>query len=770
MTLLRRVFNQIIYLIIPFIIFFSNLIFAQSQTEIPLNQNWNFQGQAVSGMLIDETVNIPHTWNTKDAQEGIPYFRGNGIYHKNFIADQKWQGKRIYIRFEGVNIISKTILNGKEIGVHKGGYAAFCYELTDFLKYGEENTLKVEVNNELNLEVIPLVGDFNNYGGIYRPVNLIITNPISISLLDFASPGVYLKQKNVTTESAELEVLTKITSNLKEQNQIRLDVNLFDAEGNLVANKNEEKEISDEELEIILPFTISNPHLWHGKKDPYLYKVQVNVMYKGEIIDSKTEPLGLRYFHIDANEGFFLNGEHISLRGVSRHQDRIDMGSAITDKEHQEDMDIMLEMGINALRLAHYQHAEKVYDLTDSAGLIVWAELPWVGSPGGFFPGSNGYEDTEEFKSNAIQQLHELIRQNFNHPSIVIWSIFNEIQNPEEAQPTEFIKTLNSIVKKEDPSRLSVGASMLNPEKNPNIHEHTDIIAWNKYFGWYYKEPNGMADFLDNAHAKFPEYKIGVSEYGAGGSIYQHSNELKRPNPMGSPHPEEWQSYYHEEHLKIFDERPFIWGTFLWNMFDFGSHFRREGDHSGINDKGMVTYDRKVKKDAFYLYKANLSEEPFVHITSSRFIFRKEENTSVKVYTNLSNVSVSVNGEFLPKKSPEKGIIVWENIKLKPGNNGIIAKAEKDGKVYLDDCTWVLESPYKGMNMMIKIMDLINYATQIALAGFSLVILIWFFGIRKLKKSQKFPKFLLWILVILILLGSTFILVFQFLMNQVMGS
>ncbi|WP_020528923.1 glycoside hydrolase family 2 protein [Flexithrix dorotheae] len=758
------------YLVAVFILIFANFIFAQPGSVIPINQNWNFQGQSVSGLLIDKTVDIPHTWNANDAQEGIAYYRGDGVYFKNFIAEENWQGMRIFLRFEGVNIISKTYLNEQEIGVHKGGYAAFCYELTDFLKYGEENTLKVEVNNEQNLEVIPLVGDFNNYGGIYRPVSLIITNPICISLLDYASPGVYLQQKKVSTEMAEIEVLTKISSKLQEAKQITLDVNILDAEGQIISNKKEEKEISEGESNITIPFTITNPHLWHGKKDPYMYKVQVDLLENGQVLDSRTEPLGLRFFNIDANQGFFLNGEHISLRGVSRHQDRINMGSAITDKEHQEDMDIMLEMGINALRLAHYQHAEKVYDLADSAGLIVWAELPWVGSPGGFFPGSNGYEDTEAFKSNAKQQLHELIRQNFNHPSIVMWSIFNEIQNPEEAQPTEFIKTLNAIVKEEDPSRLSVGASMLNPEKNPNIHEHTDAIAWNKYFGWYYNEPQAMAEFLDNTHAKFPDYKIGVSEYGAGGSIYQHTDELKRPNPMGSPHPEEWQSYYHEEHLKIFDERSYIWGTFLWNMFDFGSHFRREGDHFGINDKGMVTYDRKVKKDAFYLYKANLSEEPVLHITSSRYIFRKDENTSVKVYTNLPNVSVSVNGEFLPKKSPEKGIIIWENIKLQPGNNGIIAKAEKDGKVYLDDCVWLLESPYKGMNLFIKIMDLMNYALQIAMVGLFLAVFIWFFGIRKLNKSQKFSRFILWTFVILIFLCSVLVLGFQILMSQVMGS
>ena len=266
---------------------------------------------------------------------------------------------------------------------------------------------------------------------------------------------------------------------------------------------------------------------------------------------------------MDPNEGFFLNGEPIDLRGVSRHQDRQDKASAISDDDHREDMDLMLEMGINAIRLAHYQHAELIYDMADEAGLVVWAELPWVGAPGGFMSASNGYEPTEAFHSIARQQLLELIRQNFNHPSILMWSIFNEVQNPEGAEPVEFIKELNTLVKKEDPGRLSVGASMLTPQDHPEFHAITDAIAFNRYFGWYYKEPKDMGVFLDELHQEFPDYNIGISEYGAGGSILQHSDELKPPNPFGSPHPEEWQSYYHEENLKIFDERPFVWGTYV---------------------------------------------------------------------------------------------------------------------------------------------------------------------------------------------------------------
>lgn len=745
------------------------LALTAQRTTLPFNDEWNFRGQSVTGLEIDETVTLPHSWNKTDAQEGLVYYRGDGFYTKRFTAKPEWQGQRVFIHFEGANIRTKVVFNGRELGEHKGGYAAFCYELTNDLNFAGENTLEVTVNNEANLEIIPLVGDFNNYGGIYRPVQLIVTPPVCITPLDYASPGIYLKQRNVSKERAEVEVLTKISNAGEGEAAITYETTILDAAGAVVQSNADQHTLAIGENALSHDYTIENPHLWNGKKDPYLYQVRVELKQNGRTIDSKTEPLGLRFFRIDANEGFFLNGEPIDLRGVSRHQDRQGKASAISEADHREDMDLMLEMGINALRLAHYQHAELMYDLTDSAGVVVWAELPWVGAPGGFMSASNGYENTEAFHTVAKQQLYELIRQNFNHPSILMWSIFNEIQNPEGAEPTEFIRKLNNIVKTEDPSRLSVGASMLDPMEHPNIHDITDAIAWNRYFGWYYGEPADMGAFLDEIHTNFPEYKIGISEYGAGGSIYQHTDELKRPNPMGSPHPEEWQSYYHEENLKIFDERPYVWGTFLWNMFDFGSHFRKEGDHFGINDKGMVTYDRKTKKDAFFFYKANWSEEPVLHITSSRYLFREKPQTQVKVYTNLNDVTLTVNGETFPAQSPEKGIVVWEDIQLQTGNNGIIVQAKKGGQTYTDDCVWVVENPYAGMNLFIKIFDFMMVANRYIIGGLVAAALVWFFGIRRNRKSARWKKIGLWTVFVLLVLASVLILAFKFYLQSRMG-
>lgn len=755
------------YLLFALLLSFQNI--QAQRLEVPFNDNWNFQGQSVSGASIQETVSIPHSWNKSDAQEGIPYYRGEGHYSKTFSAENSWQNQRVFIRFEGVNIKTNIILNNQEVGEHKGGYAAFSFEITDFLKYDSENVLEVTVNNEANLEVPPLVGDFNNYGGIYRPVSLIVTGPVCITPLDYASPGIYLKQQNVSKDQAQVEVLTKLSNGSGQETTIDYETTVLGADGAVLEKQHSTHTVSEGESEVSHAYTLQNPHLWHGKKDPYMYQVKVELIQNGQVIDSKTEPLGLRYFHIDANEGFFLNGEPMDLRGVSRHQDRQDKASAISDADHRQDMDFMLEMGINTLRLAHYQHAEKVYDMTDSSGIIVWAELPWVGGPGGFMGSSNGYENTDAFHTNAKQQLYELIRQNYNHPSIVMWSIFNEIQNPKGAEPTEFIKELNTIVKTEDPSRLSVGASMLNPDDHPSLHNITDVIAWNRYFGWYYKEPADMGIFLDEVHANFPEYKIGISEYGAGGSIFQHTDKLVRPNPMGSPHPEEWQSYYHEENLKIFDERPYVWGTFIWNMFDFGSHFRKEGDHYGINDKGMITYDRKTRKDVFFFYKANWSEEPVLHITSSRYIFRKEKNTQVKVYTNLNDVSLTVNGETFPSQSPEKGIIIWDNITLEKGNNGIIVQANKDGQTYTDDCVWIIEDAYGGLNLFMKIFDFLMVAHLYAIGGFVAAFLVWFFGIKRRPTSARWQRISLWVVFALFVLASLLILFVKFYISNMMG-
>ncbi len=602
----------------------------------------------------------------------------------------------------------------------------------------------------MDMDVVPLVGDFNNYGGIYRPVRLMITNrTLCISPLDYASSGVYIKQSDVSEESATLEITTQYLS--KDKALVNYTTTILDAEGKAILTQSTQEAISMNKNDAFKhQYTLEKPHLWNGKKDPYLYQVRVELFKNGKLLDSKIENFGVRYFKIDVDKGFFLNGKSLPLRGVSRHHDKQDKGAALSDADHEEDMNLMLEMGINTLRLAHYQHAEKVYDLADSAGLVVWAEIPFIGLPEIATTFTNGYEKTPAFHDNVKQQLIELIRQNYNHPSIVMWSLYNELQNPAEASPVEFLKELNTIAKSEDPSRLTVAAGLLKPDEHPDMQTITDVFAYNRYYG----DPQDMATFLDETHQLFPNQAIGISEYGAGGSIYHHTEKLERPNPVGAPHPEEWQSYYHEEHLKILDARPYVWGSFVWNMFDFSSHRRREGDQYGRNDKGLITFDRKTKKDAFYFYKANWSNEPVLHLTSKRFTFRQQQEITIKAYTNLGDVILSVNSTKYPTENPENGIITWENVKLKEGANGVFIQAKQGNSTYIDEVTWMYEPPYKGNNLVIKIFDWLPNAWYCIGEGILLSFLLWWRGIRN--NSHQWQRILSWVIlsiVVLITLG-----------------
>ena len=752
--------NQLVFLLL---LFWSVVVYGQRQ-EISFNEDWQFESTSPSGLTYQQSINLPHTWNAKDAQQGITQHRTKGIYTKSFFVEKDWLQKRVFIHFEGANITTTVFLNSQKVGQHKGGYAAFAFELTPYLAYEKNNILKVEVSNELDMSVIPLVGDFNNYGGIYRPVRLIVTErQLCISPLDYASPGIYIQPTNVSEQSADIEILTKYLS--KDKALIEYKTTVLDGAGNIVATKTTEEAISmDKNGAFIHNYNIINPNLWNGKKAPYLYQVQVELLQNGQVLDSKTENFGLRYFNIDSNEGFTLNGKSLPLRGVSRHQDKINKGSALSDADHEEDMDLMLEMGINTLRLAHYQHAEKVYDLADSSGLVVWAEIPFIGIPSLAVTYSDGYEPTDEFHANTKQQLIELIRQNYNHPSIVMWSLYNELQNPSEASPVEFLKELNTLAKTEDPNRFTVAAGLLSPAKHPEMQSITDVFAYNRYFGWYYKEPSALAHFLDDAHRNFPNHKLGISEYGAGGSIHQHTDNIQRPNPLGTPHPEEWQSYFHEEHFKILEERPFVWGSFIWNMFDFSSYQRREGDQQGRNDKGLVTFDRQTKKDAFFFYKANWSDEPVLYITSRRYVFRKKKTIDIKVYSNLSDVRLTVNGNKYPTQSPENGIIVWKNITLDDGANHLFVQAIQSDSTYTDEVTWMYEHPFKGNNLVIKIFDWMMNAWYWIGGGILLTFLMWFFGIRKNKQRPKWQRFLVWttfVILFLITIGMVVLQVFM---------
>ena len=640
-------------------------MFAQRQ-DILLNNDWNFrfshQVQKGTGVRVD----LPHTWNAQDALSGkIDYKRGIGNYEKNLFIRPEWKGKRLFIRFEGVNNIADVFINRRHIGEHRGGYGAFIFEITGKVEYGKENSILVRVNNGEQLDIMPLVGDFNFYGGIYRDVHLLITDETCISPLDYASPGVRLIQDSVSHRYAKVRATVDLSNGSSGNQKVELNVRLLDGQRVVKEGTKNVNLSGNEVMQQELTFEIDQPHLWNGRQDPFLYQAEVTLFRNGQMVDRVTQPLGLRFYRIDPDKGFFLNGKHLPLQGVCRHQDRSEVGNALRPQHHEEDAALMLEMGVNAVRLAHYPQATYFYDLMDKNGIIVWAEIPFVG-PGGY--NDKGFVDLPAFRANGKEQLKELIRQHYNHPSICVWGLFNELTELGD-NPVEYIKELNVLAHQEDTTRPTTSAS----NQMGDLNFITDAIAWNRYDGWYGGTPADLGKWLDRMHKDHPEICIAISEYGAGASIYHQQDSLVKTVPTSWWHPENWQTYYHIENWKTISSRPYVWGSFVWNMFDFGAAHRTEGDRPGINDKGLVTFDRKVRKDAFYFYKANWNrEEPMLYLTGKRNTVRTQRLQTITAFTNLSGAELFVNGKSYGKAIPDSyAILEWKNVELEPGENEI---------------------------------------------------------------------------------------------------
>ena len=653
--------------------------------NILINQDWNFRFSHQVDKNSSRRVDLPHTWNAQDALSGKPdYKRGIGNYDKKLFIRSEWKGKRLFLRFEGANCVSNVFINGKQIGEHRGGYGAFIFEITDKVNYGKDNTVLVRVNNGEQLDVMPLVGDFNFYGGIYRDVHLLVTEDICISPLDYASPGVYLFQQHVGEKQAAVLARINLSNGTEHPRQATLRLQV--KEGDKVVYQADKKvtvaphtSVQPEEMS----FTLLNPRLWNGREDPFMYQTVITLVKDGKEIDKVEQPLGLRYYATDADRGFFLNGKHLPLHGVCRHQEWAEVGNALRPMHHEEDTRLMLEMGVNAIRLAHYPQATYMYDLMDRNGIVTWAEIPFVG-PGGY--ADKGFVDQPSFRENGKEQLKEMIRQHFNHPSICFWGLFNELKENGD-NPLEYIKELNVLAHQEDPTRPTTSAS----NQGGAINFITDNIAWNRYDGWYGATPATLASWLDKTHQAHPEIKIAISEYGAGASIYHQQDSLVQTSPGSWWHPENWQTEYHIQNWKIISERPYVWGSFVWNMFDFGAAHRTEGDRPGINDKGLVTHDRKVKKDAFYFYKANWNPEPMVYIAGRRSVNRVKPVTEVQIFSNCAEVTLKVNGQIIKKMQPDGvKVCIFKDIRLKKGENNIEVSAKNGKRVITDACSWIL--------------------------------------------------------------------------------
>lgn len=580
-------------------------------------KGWEFTGPDGT----TTTVDLPHTWNARDGQDGgNDYWRGTCIYRTHFAAPQfNTASHQVWIQFDGVNASAHVVLNGSPVCNHDGGYSTFRANITELLR--DENELTVEVDNSKNDRVYPQKADFTFYGGIYRDVSLMVVSKNHFTLDYFGGPGIRITP---TVQGADASV--QVTTWHDGEGEVSIE--LLDAAGNTVA--------TGKGPDITL--TIFNAHLWNGVKDPYLYSCKARLVVNGTVEDEITTRFGVRSFKVDPKKGFFLNGKSYPLHGVSRHQDRKGLGNAITREMHDEDMALIKEIGANTIRLAHYQHDQYFYDLCDEVGMVVWAEIPYIS------------EHMPNGRENAISQMKELIIQNYNHPCIVCWGVSNEItiSTKDKKDMLDNHRQLNDLCHEMDKTRLTTLAcyAMCGPF-NRSAHI-TDMVSWNLYLGWYV--PGFILNdlWMGFFHLCFPNRPFGYSEYGAEGMPNLHST-----HPHRGDHTEEYQAKYHEYMLRCFKRHPWMWATHVWNMFDFAADARDQGGEPGMNHKGLVTFDRKTKKDSFYLYKAWWSDEAFVHICSKRFVERTGSTATVKVYSNQSTVALYVNGNKVGEQTGE---------------------------------------------------------------------------------------------------------------------
>ncbi len=630
-------------------------------------------------------VDLPHTWNALDGQDGgADYLRTTAAYLKRIPIPERYENERVFLKVGAANSVANVFLNGRFVGEHRGGYAAFVFELTDVVDWGQDNDLLIFVSNAMHPDVPPYGADFTFFGGIYRDVSLLFTGPLCISPLDHASSGVYVTTQEVGAESATVTVSIRLDNSGSTRSNLRARMEIIDREGETVANEETVLEnVRHGQSSTSVAVEVAKPHLWHGIEDPYMYTARLTLLDGDQIVDRDEQSFGIRTFNVDPDQGFTLNGKPYPLHGVNRHQDRQDIGWAISRKHHDEDFAMIRELGCTCVRLAHYQQDPYAYDLCDQLGLIVWAEIPLI----------NRVFHTNAFRENSRQQLIELIRQNYNHPSICFWGVHNEITAPWEPgpDPIPLVTELAKLAKAEDPTRQSVCAATTPDENAANWQ--TELVAFNRYFGWYHDSADDFGAWVDQMHEKHPAVPIGISEYGAGANVAHHELPPKKSQHDSHWHPEEYQALFHESHWRQIDARPFIWGSFVWNMFDFACDQRNEGGAPGRNDKGLVTYDRQIKKDAFFWYKANWSDEPFVHITSSRFNQRYNQTVPVKVYSNCSEVSLSVGDRSYPVKQSNNHIFEWPTVILSAGSNTIRAVGTDQGQTMTDQCEWHYVAP-----------------------------------------------------------------------------
>jgi beta-galactosidase len=634
-----------------------------------LDDGWEFAKGAPVGWT---AVRLPHTFNADDGTSPHPY-RGAGWYRRTIVAPVGKTG-RTYLEFDGAALSTDVWLNGTRVGRHEGGFARFRFDVTDHLRAGA-NELRVRVDNARQPDVAPLGGDYTLYGGLYRSVRLVTTSDVHIDMLDFGGPGVYFSTPDVTDKAARLHWRARVANERARAERVAMTARLRDAAGKVVATAQRSVAVpAHAVVPVELDAVLAAPHLWQGVDDPYLYRSEVTVARAGTTVDSVDDEVGVRTVRLDAERGLLLNGRPYRVHGVNVHLTYVPgKGTAVSDADIDADYRILEELGVTGLRYAHYQHNAHSYALADRKGFLVWTELPLTSEVGA----------SDAFAANAAQQARELVRQNFNHPSVFVWGLGNEIYKVDDVSG-RVLDAMQRLVHDEDASRPTAYANCCAPIDGPQAM-HTDVIASNVYFGWYDKEFADLAPFLASNHALRPHTPEALSEYGAGASALQQEDPVRRPVAPSRWHPEQYQALYHEAAWRQIEAAPWLWATFVWTGFDFASSGRNEGDGPGVNDKGLVSMDRKVRKDAYYWYQANWSKTPMVYIASRRAVRRTAADVEVKVYSNQPGVRLRVNGVDLGERPVEGRIARWP-VHLAPGANRLEVQAGPS----VDSVDWTL--------------------------------------------------------------------------------
>ena len=662
---------------------------AEGRKVESFNSGWSFKKApaekelAVNARKWDSgwsEVEIPHTWNAKDMQvQANSFYEGAAYYKKQYFFPAELKDKRVFLRFEGVGSCSEVFVNGVLATTHKGGYSAFACEIGPLLKAGEENEIMVKADNKSRPDVIPVNHNlFGVYGGIYRPVWLIVTEPYNISVTDCASPGVYITQKNVSKKQAEVKVKVKLDNGTLQPVPVTLQNTIYDQEGKQIATNSQSFELTAQgEQAYESSFTIKKPTLWQGRENPYLYKVVSRLIKDGQVIDEMVQPLGLRKYEIVAGKGFYLNGEKYPMYGVTRHQDWWGLGSALKNENHDFDLATIMDVGATTVRFAHYQQSDYLYSRCDSLGLIIWAEIPFVNRV------------TGQEAENCRNQLREMIRQSFNHPSIYVWGLHNEVYQPHQ-YTKELTQSLHDLAKTEDPDRYTVSVNGYGHMEHP-VNLNADIQGMNRYFGWYEKKIQDIKPWVEQLEKEYPYQKLMLTEYGADANLAHQTEYLGDALNWGKPfYPETFQTKTHEYQWSVIKDHPYIIASYLWNMFDFAVPMWTRGGVPARNMKGLVTFDRKIKKDSYFWYKANWSENPVLYLTQRRNVDREKRMTTVTVYSNIGTPKVYLNGKELGgiRKGYTDVHYIFDNVALADGKNVLKAVAAIKGKEYTDEIVW----------------------------------------------------------------------------------